>query len=76
MKNSDSMEGIGKEIREIIIKDIVGRSAMENWGVKSFDDQFLEIGNIASNRFGRLVDKIEKVIKKRGRNESTVNTVG
>jgi len=47
------------KIREIIINDIAGKSALENWGVKSFDDNFpFEAGNVAYNRIARLVDKI------------------
>jgi len=49
------------KIKDIIIKDIVGKSAMDNWGVKSLEgDGFLETHNIAKNRFTRLVETIIK----------------
>lgn len=54
--------GTRKEISEddlvnIIKNDIVGKSALENWGVKE-GDNFMQIGEISYNRFYRLVKSI------------------
>ncbi len=50
-----------KDIVELVKNDIVGKSALENWSVKG-DDNFMQVGEIAHNRFYRLGEKLLKYL--------------
>ena len=53
-----------KVIEKMIIESIVGKSAMDNWGVKTLDgDGFLETHNIAKSRFKKLATRIASAIR-------------
>lgn len=50
-------------LKDLIINDVVGKSALKNWGVDNFDQQPFSCGDIAYNRFYRLTEKILNYLK-------------